>query len=114
MSASTHYFGDSVGTDQEMMDDNCNKISVKAGGTRQNLHKSWGELGTPDAAAPIDTNKFNITPDSNLNMEELFAHLHEALALEAKFQPLLYLPQESQVITIFNFHKILNYHLYLI
>lgn len=53
-----------------------------------------------------------------LSPEEYFSKLHEALSLEPKFQPSLYLPQESQVSQIFlylidvfllrNFHNLLH------
>lgn len=42
------------------------------------------------------TTAASVQPPS-LSPEESFAKLHEALSLEPKFQPSLYLPQESQV-----------------
>jgi cyclin G2 len=67
-----------------------------------------GRLVTPDAE-PMDqqaclltfnqNNNNNQHPTSNeqptLSAEELFTKLHEALSLEPKYQPNLYLPQES-------------------
>lgn len=70
---------------------------------------SEGRLGTPDAAATSNSHLVNQqqhidnalqqqylrieTPPS----EELFPKLQEALALEMKYQPCLYLPKESHV-----------------
>lgn len=72
-----------------------------------------GRLNTPDV--PMDqqqspsllNNNNNNTinqqiEEPTLSAEELFTKLHEALSLEPKFQPSLYLPQDSQVSTSFN------------
>lgn len=68
-----------------------------------------GRLGTPDAAGAgacsgpfVDTK--NMMTNNNMDgktaqmtTEALFIKLHEALSLESKYQPALYLPQDSQV-----------------
>lgn len=56
-------------------------------------------LGTPDAAAtvPIDNSDEIESELLHPSTEELFAKLEETLMLEMKFQPCLYLPQDSQV-----------------
>lgn len=62
-----------------------------------------GRLTTPDAAAAsishsTDQQQNQQQPQAPIpSTEVLFAKLHEALALEAKFQPALYLPKESHV-----------------
>lgn len=75
-----------------------------------------GRLNTP-GAKPMDQeesspllNNNNQHPKSiieepTLSAEELFTKLHEALSLEPKFQPSLYLPQDSQVSTIYFFSQ---------
>lgn len=68
-----------------------------------------GRLNTPDV--PMDQQQSSSSSLNNnqhieeptLSTEELFTKLHEALSLEPKFQPSLYLPQDSQVSRINHF-----------
>lgn len=53
----------------------------------QEQHFASSSSNTPQAAAG----------DCGLNVQDLFSHLHEALALEPKYQPNLFLPQQSNV-----------------
>lgn len=69
--------------------------SANAESTRREWESIGGRLGTPDAA-PIDQKNSIASPQTVFKTEDLFAKLHEALSLEAKFQPSLYLPEESQ------------------
>lgn len=75
--------------------------------SRQGISMMEGRLGTPDAAGGACSGPFVETKNmmTNNNYEEksaqmtteaLFIKLHEALSLESKYQPGLYLPQESQ------------------
>ena len=81
-------------------------------------------LGTPDAntyASSMSSNSINnnnnqeqqqfassssITSASTcgLNVQDLFSQLHEALALEPKYQPNLFLPQQSNVSVLYKHH----------
>lgn len=74
--------------------------------SRQGISMMEGRLGTPDAAGAagpfVDTK--NMMTNNNfdgksaqMTTEALFIKLHEALSLESKYQPGLYLPQDSQV-----------------
>lgn len=76
--------------------------------SRQGISMMEGRLGTPDATGGACSGPFVETKNmmTNNNFEEksaqmtteaLFIKLHEALSLESKYQPGLYLPQESQV-----------------
>lgn len=87
---------------------------------------STGLVGTPDAntyASSMSSDSINnnnqeqqhfassssITPqaaakDCGLDVQVLFSHLHEALALEPKYQPNLFLPQQSNVSRKLLFH----------
>lgn len=56
-----------------------------------------GQLGMPDAAAAILDNIYGYSQLQHLSTEQLFHKLHENLALEGKFKPCLYLPEDSRV-----------------
>lgn len=71
---------------------------------------NMGRLGMPDAAAAILDNIYGYTQLRQLSTEQLFGKLHEALALETKYQPCLYLPEDSKVlycIYICQYHHII-------
>jgi len=57
---------------------------------------NMGQLGMPDAAAAILDNIYGYSQLRNLSTEQLFGKLHESLALEMKYQPSLYLPEDSR------------------
>lgn len=58
---------------------------------------NMGRPGMPDAAAAILDNIYGYTQLRQLSTEQLFGKLHESLALETKYQPCLYLPEDSKV-----------------
>lgn len=59
---------------------------------------NMGRLGMPDAAAAaILDNIYGYTQLTQLSTEKLFEKLHEAIALETKYQPNLHLPETSMV-----------------
>lgn len=70
-----------------------------------------GRLNTPDvpmdqqqsSSSSLNNNNQQHMEEPTLSTEELFEKLHEALSLEPKFQPSLYLPQDSQVSITFAF-----------
>lgn len=66
---------------------------------------NMGRLGMPDAAAAILDNIYGYTQLRQLSTEQLFEKLHEALALETKYQPCLYLPEDSKVSHNFCFNN---------
>lgn len=84
----------------------------------QHHQEQKGRQGTPDAntyasnmsSDSINNNNISNNQDqhqqqvntskmanNNLSAQDLFSHLHEALALEPKYQPNLFLPQQSNV-----------------
>lgn len=101
MSDSARYSASSVIVNNNN-DDNCKMRPATADDRRQEWMSIGGQLGIPDAATPIDSTMMMMTQNYEVTMttEELFTKLHEALSLEAKFQPSLYLPQDSQVCVI--------------
>lgn len=58
---------------------------------------NMGQLGIPDAAAAILDKIYGYSQLRNLSTEQLFGKLSESLALEEKYQPSLYLPEDSRV-----------------
>lgn len=70
---------------------------------------NMGQLGMPDAAAAILDNIYGYSHLSKLSTVQLFEKLHESLALEVKYQPNLYLPEDSRVsFSIFFLFKSFN------
>lgn len=67
---------------------------------------NMGQLGMPDAAAAILDNIYGYSQLRNLSTEQLFGKLHESLALETKYQPSLYLPEDSRVSIRFPFFSL--------
>lgn len=83
-------------------------------------HHHQGRLGTPDAnnTASYMSSDYNNNQQQQQQQEhlkstsqpasvgasalDLFAHLHEALALEPKYQPNLFLPLQSNVSLLFS------------
>lgn len=77
--------------------------------TTTHQHPQQGRLGTPDAvqskASYNMSSDFKNTQDQNTsqmanfgnNAQDLFVQLSEALALEPKYQPNLFLPLQSNV-----------------
>jgi len=57
---------------------------------------NMGQLGMPDAATAILDNIYGYSQLKKLSTEQLFSKLHESLALETKYQPCLYLPEDSR------------------
>lgn len=66
---------------------------------------NMGQLGMPDAAAAILDNIYGYSQLRKLSTEQLFEKLHESLALETKYQPTLYLPEDSKVCHLSFTHK---------
>lgn len=58
---------------------------------------NMGRLGMPDAAAAILDNIYGYTQLEQLSTEQLLQKLREGIALEGKYQPNLYLPENSTV-----------------
>jgi len=56
---------------------------------------NMGRLGMPDAAAAILDNIYGYTQLEQLSTDQLLEKLREGIALEAKYQPNLYLPENS-------------------
>lgn len=109
MSDSARYSASSVFVNNNN-DDNCKMRPATADDRRQEWMSIGGQLGIPDAAAPIDsTIKMTQSYGVTMATEELFTKLHEALSLEAKFQPSLYLPQDSQVCGIWCYFYYLKF-----
>jgi hypothetical protein len=67
--------------------------SVKINNNQEQQQYASSSSITPQASAS----------DCGLNVEGLFSQLHEALALEPKYQPNLFLPQQSNV-SLINFY----------
>lgn len=82
-----------------ILDDvNSNSDSIASTSDMQMQRRSsMGQLGMPDAAAAILDNIYGYSQLRKLSTEQLFEKLHESLALEIKYQPCLYLPEESRV-----------------
>lgn len=87
----------------------CNPLSDDANANRESIASTsemymqrrlnMGQLGTPDAAAAILDNINGYSQLRKLATVQLFEKLHESLALEVKYQPCLYLPEDSRVST---------------
>lgn len=82
-----------------ILDDvNSNSDSIASTSDMQMQRRlSMGQLGMPDAAAAILDNIYGYSQLRKLSTEQLFGKLHESLALETKYQPCLYLPEDSRV-----------------
>lgn len=104
MSVSARYSASSVIVNNNN-DDDCKMRSATADDRRKEWISIGGRLGTPDAAAPIDSTMMMMTENHmdavTKATDELAIKIHEDLSLEAKYQPSLYLPQESQVRFLF-------------
>lgn len=95
--------------------------NVEAQALMDTQHHHQGRLGTPDAnnTASYMSSDYNNNNQQQQQQEhlkstsqpatvgasalDLFAHLHEALALEPKYQPNLFLPLQSNVSSLFSF-----------
>jgi cyclin G2 len=97
MSVSARCSADNIAVNNNN-DENCHRTTAQAEELQQQWISMGDRLGRPDAAAPIDINMKNINNNKDvvIKTEDLFTKLHESLSLESKFQPSLYLPQESQ------------------
>ena len=110
------------GQEENIRFNDCNSMSneIRLMENHHSYQKGRTGLGTPDAnityastmsSDSINNNK-NIqeqhlsggsstsqesTRDYGFNVQDLFSQLHEALALEPKYQPNLFLPQQSNV-----------------
>lgn len=92
--------------------ENCGGVQIHSDMSTNSLLNAQcmmeGRLVIPDAEpmeqqasallASSITNKYQVPSNNDLTIpaEQLFMKLHEALSLEPKYQPSLYLPQESQ------------------
>jgi hypothetical protein len=92
-----------------------NRVPTQALMMSSNSQDHQGGLyGTPDAnASSMSSNHNNFKQENTsrtahlphgLSAQDLFAQLHEALALEPKYQPSLFLPQQSNVSLILLFY----------
>lgn len=95
-------------------DSNSNSDSIASTSDMQMQRRlSMGQLGTPDAAAAILDNIYGYSQLRKSSTEQLFEKLHESLALETKFQPCLYLPEDSRVSTADEHRKLKENGLFL-
>lgn len=96
------------GNNHMIITDDNSKSSTVTSEMHQHRLLSGGRLGTPDVASynynevTLESELHKVQPhqvveEAALTRDEIFPKLHEALSLEPKFQPSLYLPQESQV-----------------
>lgn len=79
-------------------DANANSDSIASTSEMHTQRQSnMGQSGMPDAAAAILDKMYGYSQLRQFSTVQLFEKLHEALALEMKYQPNLFLPEESRV-----------------
>jgi hypothetical protein len=107
-----HQDGDMSVDSTSMVNSNCSKMETQSLMYTTSSTQGRQPFGTPDAVDQAshmssDFNNSNINKNINQqhqqafgesgNMQDMFTQLSESLALEPKYQPNLFLPQQSNV-----------------